>query len=133
ITENISVTVNPHGTVVFLIKSGNVVSVPDVNEALEYKKPKDIEKISLDKANELISNGAVLIDVRSKNEYESGHLDSAVNAPYTEIHVAASSLVPNKKQKIIVYCSTGKRSSQAKYTLDYMGYKNVFYLGGIEL
>ncbi|MCI5605441.1 MAG: glycoside hydrolase family 27 protein, partial [Clostridia bacterium] len=40
VTENISITVNSHGTVVFRIKSERVISVPDVNEVLEYKKPK---------------------------------------------------------------------------------------------
>ena len=133
ITENISITVNPHGTTVFRIKSESTVSVPDVNEALEYKKPQNIERISVDKAKELIADGAILLDVRSADEYKNGHLYGAINAPYTEIHVAVSSLVPDKEQNIIVYCATGKRSSQAKYTLNYMGYKNVYYLGGIEL
>lgn len=133
ITDNIKITVNPHGTAVFRIKSENTVSVPDINAALEYKKSKEVEKISVDKANELILGGAVLLDVRSVDEYKISHLDNAVNAPYTEIHVDISSLVPDKEQTIIVYCATGKRSSQAKYTLDYMGYKNVYYLGGIEL
>ena len=67
------------------------------------------------------------------HEYNKDHLDSALNAPYTQIHFAISRLVPDKEQNIIVYCATGKRSSQAKYTLDYMGYRNVYYLGGIEL
>lgn len=133
VTENISITVNSHGTVVFRIKSERVISVPDVNEALKFRKPSNIEKISLDKAKTLISGGAVLLDVRSADEYNKDHLDSALNAPYTQIHATISSLVPDKEQNIIVYCATGKRSSQAKYTLDYMGYKNVFYLGGIEL
>lgn len=133
VTENISITVNSHGAVVFRIKSERVISVPDVNEVLEYKKPNNIEKISLDKAKTLISGGAVLLDVRSENEYKNGHIDSAINAPYTQIHVTISKLVPDKEQNIIVYCATGKRSSQAKYTLDYMGYSNVYYLGGIEL
>lgn len=131
--ENINITVNPHGTAVFRVKSESIVSVPDVNKELEYTKPKDIEEISLDKAGELMQNGAILIDVRSNNEYESGYLDGAINAPYTEIHVSISSLVPDKEQNIIVYCATGKRSVQAKYTLDYMGYKKVYYLGGVEL
>jgi rhodanese-related sulfurtransferase len=133
ITEKISVTVNPHGTEVFRVKSESTVSVPDVNAALEYKKPTNIEKISIAKANELVADGAILLDVRSADEYKISHLDNAVNAPYTDIHVTVSSLVPNKEQKIIVYCATGKRSSQAKYTLDYMGYNNVYYLGGIGL
>lgn len=133
VADSIKITVNPHGTVVFRVKSESVVPAPDVNVALEYREPKDIEKISLDKAKELISNGAVLIDVRSADEYKSGHIENAINAPYTEIHVVISSIVPNKEQDIIVYCTTGKRSSQAKCTLDYIGYKNVYYLGGIEL
>lgn len=133
VADNINIAVKPHGAVVFRIKSERVISVPDVNEVLEYKKPKKIEKISLDKAKTLIKNGAILLDVRSADEYNKDHLDSAVNVPYTVIHGAISSLVPDKEQNIIVYCATGKRSSQAKYTLDYMGYKNVFYLGGIEL
>lgn len=133
VADNINIAVKPHGAVVFRIKSECVVSVPDINEALDFRKPNNIEKISLDKANKLISNGAVLIDVRSEDEYNKDHLDSAVNVPYTVIHGAILSLVPDKEQNIIVYCATGKRSSQAKYTLDYMGYKNVFYLGGIEL
>lgn len=132
-SDHINIMVNPHGTAVFRIKSESVAAVPDVNEALEYKKADNMKKISLSKANELISSGAVLLDVRSAAEYKRGHLDKAINAPYTEIHAAISNIVPDKEQNVIVYCVTGKRSSQAKYTLDYMGYKNVFYLGGIEL
>lgn len=132
-TENISTTVNPHGMAIFRVKSESVVHVPDANASLEYKKPADIKKISLDKANELIADGAILLDVRSADEYKHSHLDGAVNAPYTEIHALIPSLVLDKDKKIIVYCATGKRSSQAKYTLDYMGYKNVYFLGGVEL
>ncbi len=111
-TANINIAINPHATAVFRVKSESTVSVPDINEALEYKKPKRIDKISLGKAKELVLCGAVLLDVRSTGEYANSHLDGAVNVPYTEIHVAAPHLVPNKEQNVIVYCSTGKRSSQ---------------------
>lgn len=132
-SDHINIMANPYGTAVFRIKSESVAAVPDVNEALEYKKADNMKKISLRKANELISSGAVLLDVRSEAEYKRGHLDKAINAPYTEIHATISNIVPDKEQNVIVYCVTEKRSSQAKYTPDYMRYKNVFYLGGIEL
>lgn len=132
VTNNINITVNPHETAVFRVKSESIVSVPDINKALEFKKPDKLEKISMGKAEELIKNGALLFDVRSREEYSESHLGGALNAPYTDIHVLTG-LAPDKEQNIIVYCSTGKRSSQAKYTLNYMGYKNVYYLGGIEL
>lgn len=133
IKGNINITLNPHGIMVFRVKSEKVLAVPDVNESLEYKEQNEIKKISLDKANELILNGAVLVDVRSKKEYEITHLDKAINVPYTEIHVNISSVIPDKEQNVILYCTTGKRSSQASYTLKFMGYRNVYYLGGIEL
>lgn len=132
IAKNIKITVNPHGVSVFRVKSESTVSVPDINGALEFKEPDRLEKISMDKAEELIKNGAVLFDVRSADEYAKGHLDGALNAPYTDVHVLTG-LAPDKGQNVIVYCTTGKRSSQAKYTLEHMGYKNVYYLGGIEL
>jgi rhodanese-related sulfurtransferase len=133
ISDEIKITVNPHGTIVYRVKSENTFSACDVNAALEYKAPDNIKKISMEVANMLIKDGATLLDVRDKAEYTASHLGGAQNAPYTEIHVLISELVPDKEQNIIVYCSTGKRSSQAKYTLDYMGYKNVYYLGGVEL
>lgn len=69
----------------------------------------------------------MLLDVRSADEYKNGHLDGAVNAPYTEIHVAVSSLVPDKEQKIIVYCTTGNEAVRQNIRLIIWGYKNVHY------
>lgn len=133
ISDKINFTVNPHGIVVLRVKSENTISAADINEGLEYSKLDSIKKISVDKAKDLVLEGAVLVDVRSEEEYKKGHLDGAINLPYTEIHVTMPRVVSDKAKKIIVYCSTGKRSSQANYTLKFMGYKNVYYLGGIEL
>lgn len=130
--KSVSVTVSAHGTAVFKVQSEKTVPAADIN-AFAYVEHKETERISLETAKELADGGAIIADVRSKTEFENGHLDGAINMPYTEIHVAVSEIIPSKEQKIIVYCKTGKRSYQAKYTLDYMGYKNVYYLGGIEI
>ena len=53
--------------------------------------------------------------------------------PYTEIHAVAGDFLKDKTRPVIVYCSTGKRSLQAKTSLDYLGYEKVYYLGGIKL
>ena len=76
--------------------------------------------------DEALAMEAVLVDVRTKEEYEAGHMEGAVNIPYTEIHRQAKLRIPNKKSPVIVYCSTGKRSSQAAKSLLYLGYQKVY-------
>jgi rhodanese-related sulfurtransferase len=94
---------------------------------------KPLTKISVDEAEILVKDGATLVDVRSKQEYDEKHISGAVNIQYTDIHAVAGEYLRDKNDVIIVYCSTGKRSSQAKRSLDYLGYKNVMYLGGVKL
>jgi phage shock protein E len=70
-----------------------------------------------------------IIDVRTAKEYDGGHLETAVNIPYTEIGEKIADHVKNKEAKITVYCRSGRRSGIAKKTLDGMGYTNVTNAG----
>ena len=72
----------------------------------------------------------VVIDVRTKKEFDQGHLKNAVNIPHTEIKEKIKSHVVDKNRKIIVYCRSGRRSGIAKDILDQMGYRNVINGGG---
>ncbi len=78
------------------------------------------------------NQGALLLDVRSAEEFAEGHLVGAVNLPYGEIFARAEELLPDKSREIIVYCLTGKRSAQARANLLYLGYTNVSDLGSME-
>ncbi len=93
--------------------------------------PKPIEKLTWEQAQALISDGAVLVDVRSSDEYEKAHLDGAINIPFYFLHGFAPDMIKDRNTKIIVYCSRGKRSVQAYNDLMYLGYKNVYCLGGV--
>lgn len=77
-------------------------------------------------ANELILNNAVIIDVRSSEEYDTGHIEGAINIPVDNI----SSIDYDKETVIIVYCASGVRSANAAQTLIESGYKNVYNLDG---
>ncbi len=69
-----------------------------------------ITKINCDKMKEVMSSKeAVLLDVRSKEEYDAGHLDKAKNEPLTKI----DELEIDKETPIIVYCKSGVRSNEA--------------------
>lgn len=79
------------------------------------------------------SNETILIDVRSNQEYNEGHLNGAINIPIYEIEEKIQTIVRNKDTIIIVYCQSGARSKKAKKILEKLEYKNVYNLkGGID-
>lgn len=71
-----------------------------------------------------------ILDVRTQEEYDSGHIKAAICIPNEEI-IEEPEELPDKKQKILVYCRSGNRSKQAAQKLADMGYKNVLEFGGI--
>lgn len=90
-------------------------------------------KISYENAKEKIQNGAILVDVRTKDEYEEGHIEGAILLPHNEITKASvTQKIENQNMVIIVYCRSGNRSEQAGITLKKLGYTQVYDLGSIN-
>jgi len=100
--------------------------------ALAYMFMKRSGQISSKEAGEYLRNGAMLIDVRSVNEFDSGHILQAYNMPLDRVDVLVPSAVKDKNKVLLLHCSTGVRSGLAKKKLEEMGYKNVFNLGSYE-
>ena len=75
----------------------------------------------------IIVNGALIIDVRTHEEYKEGHINGSLNVPLNDIEKAMSWLI--KDVPTIVVCASGGRSAQAKDILDANGYTKV-YNGG---
>ena len=76
--------------------------------------------------------GYILLDVRTKAEYESGYIPGAINIPLGDIDERVVSSLPDKEQMILVYCRSGNRSRQASDKLVKLGYKNIIEIGGIN-
>ena len=74
----------------------------------------------------------VLIDVRSKSEWDADHIEGALLMPHNEIGKLIAEKVPEKDKPIKLYCRSGGRAGMAKNTLLSMGYTNVANLGGIS-
>ena len=88
---------------------------PDVNRGVkEYKN----------------TPGAVLLDVRTPQEYREGHIPESINVPLQTLDKVRS-VVENKDTELFVYCYSGARSRQAAAALGQMGYTNVRNIGGI--
>ena len=92
------------------------------------------KEVSFEELNEFIKNkGALLIDVRSSQEYGEGHINGAINIPSYNIKKEIEKIVKDKNQIIILYCATGARSKNSKIELEKIGYENVYNLkGGID-
>lgn len=73
---------------------------------------------------ELIANGALIVDVRTKSEFASGHPKGAINIPLQELSTGLKKL-KSKDQVIITCCASGMRSASAKGILKSAGFPNV--------
>ena len=79
---------------------------------------------------ELMDKGALLLDVRTPGEYQSGHVPKAKNVPHHLIDQKIESLTKDKEKPIILYCASGARSGAAARVLKNMGYSHVYNAGG---
>lgn len=88
------------------------------------------ENITKEEMMDMISNNSnvILLDVRSYQEYEEGHLNGAINIPTYDIFREAPRKLVDKDAIIIAYCTVGLRSENAINILRKMGYKNLYHL-----
>ena len=91
-------------------------------------------QITADEAAQMMQEetGFVLLDVRTQEEYASGHIPGAICIPNETIGSEEIPELPDKDQLILVYCRSGNRSKQASQKLAEQGYTNVVEFGGIN-
>lgn len=89
--------------------------------------------LSQDKAYEMLQQdpSIKLIDVRTKDEYKSGHVKNSVNIPLNTLPARYASALPNKEAKIFVICLSGSRAADATDFLKKAGYTDVHNIGGV--
>jgi len=90
-------------------------------------------QITQEKAKEMMDSleNYVILDVRTEQEYDMGHIPGAMLIPDYEITEKAPLMLPDKDAVILVYCRSGNRSKTASLALVNMGYTNVYEFGGI--
>ena len=90
--------------------------------------------ITIEELNNKVAQGAILLDVRSNQEYKEGHLQGAINIPDYELRNRVQKEIPKKNQSIVIYCQYGGRSRNAYNMLKNMGYTNICNLsGGLDM
>lgn len=86
------------------------------------------DDITMEELKNMADKGAIILDVRSPQEYREGHIEGAIVIPEYELKFRAQEILKDKDKAIIVYCPSGIRSKRAQRLLKCMGYENVYNL-----
>ena len=90
------------------------------------------QKISAEEAYEMMaSQEVVVVDVRTREEYDGGHIENAVLVPNESIGSEMPEALPDKEATLLIYCRSGRRSKDAAQKLLALGYQSVYDFGGV--
>lgn len=93
------------------------------------------ENIDYENAKTILKNdqNAILLDVRSKQEYQEWHLEGSINFPLYDLERNCEKLLDNKENAIILCCKSGSRSRRALQILKEQGFLNIYQIeGGLD-
>lgn len=113
--------------IIFVMTSCNKESDTTNNQEGQYKM------ITMQEAKTIFEaeGDYIILDVRTVEEYDGGHIPGAINIPNETIGDEEPSELPDKNQTIYVYCRSGNRSKKASEKLVKLGYTDVIEFGGI--
>ena len=107
-----------------------MVMINKIKDFIKGKWYREIEEndIGLEELKQLQKEGAMIVDVRSPQEFREGHIDGAISIPEYEIKKEAEKRLMDKNKNIVVYCSSGGRSKKVQKLLRKLGYSHVYNL-----
>lgn len=110
-----------------------VMCLTACEQAKEKEQGAVYMNITAAEAKEIMDSqeGYIILDVRTQEEYDEGHIPGAILIPNTEIEDRAEEVLTDKDQLILVYCRSGRRSKLAAEILAELGYTNIREFGGI--
>ena len=88
--------------------------------------------ITTEEAGKKLKAGAVLVDVRTQEEFAAKRVPGATNLPLDTVKTSITNVAPDKSTVVLLHCRTGRRSGIAEKELRSLGYTNCFNLGSFE-
>jgi len=89
-------------------------------------------ELSEAEAREYLKRGALVVDVRTVEEFQTKSLTNVINIPLDEVKTKFPTVVTNKSDVVLLHCRSGRRSGTAETELRALGYTNVFNIGSFE-
>jgi phage shock protein E len=80
----------------------------------------------------MIEAGALVIDVRSPEEFAGGHLEGAINIQWQDSDAIARAIGINRQRQVVMYCRSGNRAGKSITRMKSLGYNNIFNATGLE-
>ena len=98
-----------------------------------WSRPANYVCITPEEAKQIMDNetGYIILDVRTYEEFETGHIPGAVCLPLDEVASKAKDVIPDQDATYLVYCRSGRRSKEAAKILVELGYTGIKEFGGI--
>jgi rhodanese-related sulfurtransferase len=122
-------------TIVVLYFSSVANAVDKTLEQIVQEAKVAINEVSIAEVKKMIDNkeDIILLDVRDKEEYETGHIPGAINISRGTLELKSHLIIPDKTKKIVVYCGLDLRSPLATKSLNDFGYKKAINMvGGLK-
>ena len=118
---------------IIIIVGGFTLVIEKKENSIDNKEESVIKYVSMDEIVQIMNENSnyIILDVRSMQEYNEGHIPNAICIPNETISEDIINKLPNKEQLILIYCRSGNRSKQAAQKLKNLGYTNLIEFGGI--
>ena len=111
--------------------SGCALSKTKTDTAEDMTGKAAYQKISAEEAYEMMISQEIVVDVRTREEYDGGHIENAVLVPNESIGSEMPETLPDKEATLLIYCRSGRRSKDAAEKLLALGYQSVYDFGGV--
>ena len=110
-----------------------ILIIMPVNSCSKEIESVNYQTINAEEAKAIIDTeeDIVILDVRTKTEFDAGYIPNAMLIPDAELIEEVEMRIPDKDTNILIYCRSGNRSAKSAKLLVEMGYTNVFDFGGI--
>lgn len=134
VNEGVNSNLQPNNVISADVEMKNSDTIPQetVLISVTENKAPDYRVIDAEEAKAIIDKGgALVVDVRTRVEYEEGYIPDAFNVPLDQIDKGIKNVTDDKDATILLYCRSGNRSKVAARILTEIGYTNVYDFGGI--
>ena len=108
-----------------LAESPNTLTSASKSDSQDFSK-----RLSTQDAWSKFKSGVTIVDVRSPEEFSTGHISNAINIPHTEIKEKVALLGSDKSKEVVPYCKSGRRAELAHRELAALGFTHVENAGG---
>ena len=99
-------------------------------QALAEQARSQVESVTPEDVDALITSGAIALDIRDKEEHDAGHIEGSIHVSRGTLEMNIEGQIPDLDATVLCYCNAANRGALSAATLKSMGYRNAKYIDG---